>query len=380
MLHASLLLAALAVGCKTTPVDTPAPTPAPTGRDVTGAAPAATAPQPGPAVITARDKIWTWVPFSEARCADNSPTGIGVNINKGAEDLLIFLRGGGACWDHHTCNKTLPLAVNLDGFNADSFKGLNFGATGIFSRDNPQNPFRGWSYVLVPFCTGDFHGGRRHSKITGKHHLGHTNMAHYLRRLVPTFSGVKRVLLAGTSAGGFGATINYEHVQRAFGDTPVHLLADSSPIFDEAYLKPKLRDAWYARWGLARTLPAGCAACRAGKLHALPGYLARTYPNRRFGLISSRKDLIIRKYWGHGYTPTKLLMPASDFEAGLDQLVDKALAPYKNWRVYYVPGVWHVFLNKVSLRRTEVGGVKLVDWVGALATGGPAWKNVRPAP
>lgn len=328
--------------------------------------------------ITATEKVWTWIPFPQARCANNSPTGIGVNLNKQSKKVLIYIKGGGACWDHDTCNKVPVLSVDLDGYDQKKFSAIKWQSFGIFDRTSSGNLFADWSYVFVPYCTGDFHGGSQYSKVTGKHHVGHLNMARYLERLTATFSGASQVLLTGSSAGGFGTVMNYHQVQQAFGAIPVDLLDDSGPMLDEAYLKPKLQNAMSAAWGLSKSMPPGCAKCKTGYLDDLLGHLATAYPKRRFGLISSRQDAVIRTYFAHGYTPKKLIMPATDFKKGLDQLADSVLAPHSNWRVYYVPGVWHVFLNKTTLAVTSVSGTKLKDWIGDLVQGKPGWTNVRP--
>ena len=63
------------------------------------------------APITAPAKTWTWVNFPDAVCDDGSPTGIGVSLNPASKDILIFLQGGGACWDYDSCAVSRPLIV-----------------------------------------------------------------------------------------------------------------------------------------------------------------------------------------------------------------------------------------------------------------------------
>jgi hypothetical protein len=331
------------------------------------------------APITAPAKTWTWIPFPDARCADNSVTGIGVNLNLAtSKKVLIYLQGGGACWDVATCI-TKPIAANLDGFDEAAFKALNTNGTGILNRNSLINPFKEWNYVVVPYCTGDLHSGRQYSAISKQHHLGHANISAYLKRLIPTFTGATQVLLTGSSAGGLGSLFNYHQVKQAFAPltSNVDLLDDSGPMLESTWLKPKLQQYWRAAWGLAQALPPGCAKCQTGNLEELPRYLAATHPTRRFGLISSQHDQVVRGYYGQGYTPVQV-MPAADLEAGLDSLADSFMAPYPNFRVYYTAASWHVYLNTASLALTSVSKVKLVDWIDDLASGQTGWKNVRP--
>src|SRR5438128_1351071 len=46
---------------------------------------------------------WTWVDFPDAFCDDGSATGLGVYNSSASSNLLVFLNGGGACWDYLTC-------------------------------------------------------------------------------------------------------------------------------------------------------------------------------------------------------------------------------------------------------------------------------------
>ncbi|WP_437852784.1 hypothetical protein [Sorangium sp. So ce363] len=46
---------------------------------------------------------WTWVPFSNAFCANGDAAGIGVNLTGKSKRVVVYLEGGGACWDEDTC-------------------------------------------------------------------------------------------------------------------------------------------------------------------------------------------------------------------------------------------------------------------------------------
>src|SRR4051812_30783282 len=62
---------------------------------------------------------WQWTPTEGTTCANGSQTGYGLREGEG-DDLLIYLEGGGACWDQTTCYK-LNTAWNVDGYDSFAF-------------------------------------------------------------------------------------------------------------------------------------------------------------------------------------------------------------------------------------------------------------------
>ena len=46
--------------------------------------------------ISAKPGEWAWIDFPDSRCADGSPTGLGVNLSPGATRALIYFEGAGA--------------------------------------------------------------------------------------------------------------------------------------------------------------------------------------------------------------------------------------------------------------------------------------------
>src|SRR5258705_7412560 len=140
--------------------------------------------------ITAPQQVWTWVPFADAFCMDGDTLGIGVNLNTNSHRVLIFLNGGGACWDEPTCY-TLNTATHGP-FGPVQFNALvpGLNQAWLFDRTAASNPFRDYNYVFVPYCTGDLHAGSRIVDYRSRTnlHVCYQNITAYLRRLVATFA------------------------------------------------------------------------------------------------------------------------------------------------------------------------------------------------
>ena len=338
-------------------------------------------PGPPSAPIVAEPRRWTWVPIEGAECMNGSPTGIGINPSTSTKKLLIVLEGGGACFNDTTCTVG---TINALGFGPLELAAelAVMGYSGTLSRTLGVNVFAEWSYVFIPYCTGDVHAGANRSGPGGRHHVGFENIRLALARLVPTFPAAEQVVISGSSAGGFGAAYNFDQVQQAFAAVPVTLLDDSGPMMPDEFLKPCLQAQMRAAWGLDQTLPADCAACRPPNEAGLANYaeyLAAKYPDRRFGLISSTGDAVIRTFFGFGNSAdcsSPAAFPAQDFEDGLVALRERMHPAHPNFRVYYPRSELHTWLlTDLGLYQTT-SAVPLHAWVRDLVEGAPGWRDV----
>jgi hypothetical protein len=337
-----------------------------TGDDVTPAAPAG----------------WVWHNVDGAICRDGSPTGL--YIHKGTTDkLIIFLEGGGACSSNNFCGFN-PANVNsvLAGTGETvlgSAAGTGAGRqqpgvytdpshmgtpSGMFDFSKADNPFKDWNQVYIPYCTGDvFFGTHKDASVPGtdtkQQFVGYLDMQKFIGRLVPTFKDkVSRVVLAGSSAGGFGAALNYSMVQDAFGSVLVTAIDDSGPPFDDMFMPPCMQKNWRDTWGFDGAFPPDCQECKqadgAGMVH-LSDFLLKKHPNATIAIISSVQDEVIRLFYSVGLqacmnyataNPVAIVLaqtdatqyfPAQQYTDGLNDLRTK-YASSNRLATYYMAG------------------------------------------
>lgn len=333
----------------------------------------------GDAITDVADDAWTFVDFPDAFCMDGSTTGIGINLHPGATRVVIYLEGGGACFDTLSCTGV----ANPNGFDSRDFASYaTVLSRGLFDRTDPNNPVADASYVYIPYCTGDVHGGTNPEGEGGRMYVGYRNVTAYLARIVPTFTDAELVLLTGRSAGGLGALVNYEQVQEAFDCTPVHLLDDAGTLLGDDYLKPCLQERVRTMWGLDAVIPSDCPECTCtdgGGMWNVYPYLARRHPDRRFGLVSSMADQTFRSFYGYGYSrhcDFPAAMSAEDYTAGLNQVRD-LMSTDAGFHTFFVPGDQHTF-TYMDLSATVAGDTTLAQWIGQLVDGDSAWTDVGP--
>ena len=353
------LAATVLAGCGGS--SSPAPTPQPTPET-----PTATYGEP----INAPKNAWTWVDFPGSVCEDGTPTGIAVNPGD-SKNLLVFLNGGGACWNYFTCyqlNSATRRPFGRTQFEA-SVSQLN---GSILDRNTPNNPFANWNLVFVPYCTGDVHAGDNVTEYKDSNgnartyrHVGRANVTAYLKRLGATFTPDKLVV-SGSSAGGFGAAFDYDLFRLYFPNTEGYLVNDSGPVLKGDAISPVLRSAWYQAWRLDKALDPVCPECRNDLSRATVS-IAQRFPNDRLALLTSTQDQVIRGYF---------MLSASDFEASLNTMLTEVLSPQPNFRYYVVPGQFHTFLGNPDQNPAQ--GVKLTDWLSTMVNDGTGWQSLKP--
>jgi len=323
---------------------------------------------------------------------NDTPTGIAVNFTSASNDLIIFLEGGNACFNLLSCAVT----ANPNGYTATNFETdkPTVSAAPLFTRADP-NPLKNYNYVFVPYCTGDVHGGDAQNVMVGnkpRNFHGYKNITEYLKRITATFPTPGKVILAGQSAGGFGAAYNYDQVSRAFGaSVKVTMIDDSGPPMGTDFVPQCLQKVFSDTWGLAKTAPVGCIDCAPADgvfMEPLVNYITTTYADRNLGLISSTEDKTISQFWGYGNNDCADLTgapppyPPAEYTAGLADLRDRIAGPDANFFTYYIDGTdgsdktRHVWTDDPT--GVSSNGVLLTDWLQQLITDDPALTDVPP--
>ena len=251
--------------------------------------------------------------------------------------------GGGVCYDAVSCRASGLLGGVGANPIQDVIEAPVRNGVGIFDRNDPTNPFRDFSFVVLPHCTGDFHLGdnvRDYATIGTIHHRGYPNVTRALERIVPTFGDAERVVASGFSAGGVGITGNYHQIATAFestgGPTPV-LIDDSGPKLRPAFFDPGGQNALRASWALDETLGRFCPTCLSAGLHEIYATNQRLHPALRSSLICAREDAVVTMLYAYfnrdfGFDGPRLSAGLGDLAGWFDALRPE-LAPAEQARI-----------------------------------------------
>ena len=215
-----------------------------------------------------------WTKHSFDAAAGNGPiciTGTDYSVytrkGKNPRDLLIMLQGGGACWqDAYQCT------LGVEG------QAPPFDRSGIWDFDNKANPFRKYSVVYMPYCDGSVFISDNEvldEKFPDgpiRYHRGLRNLSAGMDVAKATFPKPRKITVAGTSAGGVGATTFAPLLVRfQYGNKVKKLtvLNDAGPIVTN----PLAIDAAAARaadWAFDQFFPASCTDCNPLGQLAIP--------------------------------------------------------------------------------------------------------------
>lgn len=234
--------------------------------------------------------------------------------------LLVYFDGGGACWNSNTCitgaQTRLPAAVPEIGLNINP---ATMG--GLFDVANKDNPYRDWSMAFIPYCTGDVHWGSKDVKytdytgaVTGTpggqvtyHHRGFDNFLYVRAWLQQRFKrhrengddeGIKKLLVTGSSAGAYGAALDFPHLRQAFPEAKAYMLADAgNGVITDSFLQQAVQglDRWGVSQNIAHWIPGMDALPYTSADRFFPMYysaLTAYYPHDRFSQYTTHWDIV----------------------------------------------------------------------------------------
>jgi len=304
--------------------------------------------------------------------------------------LLVYFQGGGACWNDITCGLGTfdPSVVDAEDDPARA-------SGGFANLANPENPFRDWNAVFVPYCTGDVHWGDSVVEyIPGYEtgiirHKGRVNAAVAEKFAREHFVNPDQVFVTGSSAGSYGAVVNALYLEeRAYPSTPFAVLGDGgNGVITQEFLENDL-----GKWGIQDNLPdwipnldKPLSELKASDLWT---EAALYYPQSRFANYSTAYDgdrggqigfYNIMLNPGNFFEWLDWWRPTCEWNEKMRALAqDAATRAPDNYRYYIGTGSRHTMWSYDKVYTDTTGGVPTIaSWVGAMLDGTPDWTNVE---
>ncbi len=157
-------------------------------------------------------------------------------IKVGKENkLVVYFFGGGASITGYTSEKG-------NEFYATQASVQDFVALGGISSASEDNPFHDWTFLVLPYATGDFHSGTGEYHYTKNgaeqivYHTGYENYAAFIEKARQYVGSPETLLVTGFSAGGFGTSLLADDVIERFPSaTNITVCVDSSLLLYDGW-------------------------------------------------------------------------------------------------------------------------------------------------
>jgi hypothetical protein len=269
--------------------------------------------------------------------------------------LLVFFQGGGGCFDVRTCEPgSAWFDDRIDAFDEPA------NAEGILDLGRSDNPFRGYSMVYIPSCTGDVHTGTRVVKY-GPYRVqqkGFLNARAALARAFREFPDPQSVFVTGCSAGSVGSAFHADSIIKRYPRARVTQVGDSLAF---VYHRP----VSLAAWGTHTRFPPWFKPSRANGRWTMTEFLtamARNHPRQTFARFNHARDRVQVQFYA------AVGGKANGFEPRL-RTAEKALKKLPNYRSYLACGTEHCAFDRFTFYSITTDGARLRDWVAGLAIG-----------
>lgn len=303
----------------------------------------------------------TWEIHDAAKpcqCADGSPYQF-LTRTADPKKVVLYFEGGGACFSADTCrfdSGTYKTKANA----AAIAKGDGEAGQGIFDFANPDNPLTDWSFVFVPYCTGDVHIGsaeHAYSDTLTVHHNGADNAKAAIAQLVTQFPDATEVLVTGSSAGGVPSPLAGGLVADGLPDAKVTVLADGSGAYPD---NPPINAGIGGLWGTMNAVPDWpVTKGMTPEQFSIPGLFVlagKTHPEIRFARYDNAYDQVQKMFSalarvGGGDQKQVILANEAQIEA--------AGVPIES---YLAAGTDHTILARKEFYALTTDGVSFRDW------------------
>jgi len=296
-----------------------------------------------------------------------------------ADGIVIFFDGGGACWDDITCAipRRREAERDDDGFykpeliptdNPNRF-------SGIFDFNDPRNPVRDWSFVYVPYCTGDVHSGSNTAVYTDPdtgepytiEHRGADNFRVVLNWMKENFAQPQQLLVAGSSAGAYGASTHYARIRAAFPRGRALMIGDAG----QGVMTQEFLDQRNTRWRMALPREVLPRNVRVTPETDIVARLAARYPGDRFAQYTTAHDITQSSFYALMGVENACIAWTDAMVTGLERRQGA-----RNFRSYLAEGETHSILRTPRFYTEQSGGTPLADWLrAALSSDGAGWIN-----
>jgi len=319
------------------------------------------------------EESWnTMKPGGETSCAHGTEFEFYIRAGDPSK-ILIFLHGGGACFDAEGC-------AEGSGYYFERIEPWMYpnSPRGILDTEHPDNPFRDQTIVSIPYCTGDVHLGNRDqdyvfqendgiSRSFTIRHRGQVNVGSSLEWIYGNMPDLREIFVSGLSGGGIAVPFYANLIARTYPNAKVVGLGDGAGAFSSRLDSLQLHSEDNpTRWGLPYEVsrhPGWEEFPKQSGIQDLHILGIKDVPNLRLYQVDHAYDG--NQVWRF----RQLGHPDPDLPKILRSHRSEIQSEVPEFRAFVLGGYRHGVLTSHMFYRISVGNVTLRDWVAAIAAG-----------
>jgi hypothetical protein len=305
-------------------------------------------------------------PGGDTICSRGTPYRFFVRGGR-SDRIMVDFQGGGACWDEVTCGAAGVIGLFTEDVGTlEEFVGfVESQGQGGYLSDAPENPFRDWTIVHIPYCTGDIHWGDARQTYGSDtiEHRGFVNASAALDWTYRRFPSPTNVFVSGCSAGAYGAALHSAYLAQHYAGAQVSVFADSGAgIITDSFLNDSLPN-WNATANLPSFVPGLDVPLSELSLSQVYIRIGERFPSLRLAQQSTHYDQ------DQVFFYTAMGGAREDWPPAMRASLDRVASAIPNFTSYVPGGSMHCAGIYPFFTERQVDGTTLSEWTAELATG-----------
>lgn len=318
--------------------------------------------------LPSRPERSEWIaiePGGDTRCARGDAYRFFVRGGD-SDKVIVDFQGGGACWNEETCGFADSLFSDETGDVTTFQQLIADGVLGGIYSDADDSPFRDYTIIHIPYCTGDIHWGNSRVEYGDDltiEHRGYVNATAALDWIYSRYPDPNQIFVNGCSAGAYGAALHSAYIADNYPDARIAVLGDSGAgIITDDFLTQSLPN-----WNAEPALPSFVAGLQRPlselTLPDLYVEIGATFPDMRLAQTATQFDADqIFFYGAMGGDPFDWTPLFRDSLSSIESSTP-------SFRAYVPPGSVHCATIYPYFYQREVNGVAMSEWVEQLVEG-----------
>ncbi|MCL4557607.1 MAG: pectinacetylesterase family protein [Deltaproteobacteria bacterium] len=304
-------------------------------------------------------EVYYYDPSSPARCFNGKQ--YIVSLHRGdPQKVMLYLEGGGACWDYSTC-----YSMSMAKSSANPAVPMGF-----LDTTNPSNPFKDYSIIYASYCDASVWSGDNDVDFTGTtattYFHGLANLSAAITLMKQNFINPSEIVVSGSSAGGYGTFMGYFVARTQYPFTTLNVINDSGVGLFNPQESALFRHI-LSTWNLSNILPTDCPKC-SQQMSYLADWALNNDQNVNFGFFSYYNDMVIGSVF--------LQMNTSDFKNLLLSVTNDIHRDHPHrFERFFVDGGMHTVLELPDYYTMGVSGTTLSQWTADMVTDTAGWKD-----